>query len=104
MKKPKNMKQNDKGKNYMNMPKNKLNNCVCMGSSSYMLPALANMIIGIEKHSPNLVDQYVVLHDASEVFDENDLKALSKLTNKVSFYPIDFDQRYKLPNLKIING
>lgn len=82
----------------------KLNNCVCMGSSSYMLPALANMIIGIERHSPNLVDQYVVLHDASEVFDENDLKALSKLTNKVSFYPIDFDKRYKLPNLKILNG
>lgn len=104
MKKQKNMKQNDKGKNYMNMPKNKLNNCVCMGSSSYMLPALANMIIGIEKHSPNTVDQYVILHDKNEVFENNDLLALNKITDKIRFYPIDFDEKYKLPTLKILSG
>ena len=104
MKKPKNMKQNDRGKNYMNMPTNKLNNCVCMGSSSYMLPALANMIIGIEKHSPNTVDQYVILHDKNEVFENNDLLALNKITDKIRFYPIDFDEKYKLPTLKILSG
>lgn len=82
----------------------KFNNCVCMGSSSYMLPALANMIIGIERHSPNLVDQYVILHDATEIFNDEDLNALSKLTKKVSFYPIDFINRYKLPELNILNG
>lgn len=104
MKKPKNMKQNDKGKNYMNMPTNKLNNCVCMASSSYMLPALANMIIGIERHSPNTVDQYVILHEVNEVFNENDVMALTKLSNKIRFYPVDFKGIYTLPKLRILSS
>lgn len=70
----------------------KKNYCICFCISESMLPAVANIIIGIEHYSKHLDASYVIFHMKDEIFKENDLKALHAITNKVEFRSLDFSK------------
>jgi lipopolysaccharide biosynthesis glycosyltransferase len=58
----------------------KKNFAVLLSITKNLAFAAANVIIGIEKHSPGLVDSFIIMHDG---LSDNDTEAFSKITNKV---------------------
>lgn len=74
----------------------KKNNCVCFGVTASLIPAVANIIIGIESNSKNLEANYVIMHLPGEKFNDNDLKALYAITSRIEFKEVSFTKYEKL--------
>ncbi len=60
------------------MPKK--DKCVMFCTSSVYLPGVANVIIGIEKYSPGLINNYVIFYDVNDPISDNDILALDKIS------------------------
>lgn len=60
-------------------------NAVVFGITSNLMFAAINVIIGIEKHNPGLVDNYIIYHLSTDDICENDRIAARKITNKIQF-------------------
>lgn len=58
----------------------KKNFCVVLGTDNKIVFALANVIIGLTKHSDECIDNIVVFHDG---FTPEDMESLSKINNKL---------------------
>jgi FkbM family methyltransferase len=58
----------------------KKNFAVLLSITNNLAFAAANVIIGIEKHSPGFVDSYIIFHDG---ISDSDTKAFNKISNKI---------------------
>lgn len=60
-------------------------NVVVMGVTSDLLFAAANVVIGIEKHSSNLIDKYIVYHLEDDPIKDKDRRAAENISDKLEF-------------------
>lgn len=57
--------------------------CIFFGITSNYAFAVANVIIGVEKFSPNLVENYIIFSDIDDPINDDDITALQKISNKI---------------------
>lgn len=65
---------------------------ICFSITKDLEFAVANIIIGIEEYSPGLIDNYIILCDDSEYFEDKSL--LKKISPKVLFKNINISDIY----------
>jgi len=80
---------------------NKKNLAIVFGITSNITFALANVLIGLKKHSPNLADEIIIYHDGIKEKDQNLLNTIFPcrflfyefpIKDKSDFDPFFFDQ------------
>lgn len=60
-------------------------NIICMGITSDLMFAAMNVIIGVEKHSPGLIQRYVIFYLEEDPISEIDKKSAERISDKVEF-------------------
>ena len=65
-------------------------NCIAFGITQDMAFAVANIILSIEKKSPNLVDNYVIFYESDSPIKASEQKILSCISDKIIFRHLDF--------------
>lgn len=60
-------------------------NAIILASDANYMFATANVIIGVEKHSPNLVDKYIIYTTKENGVSDIDRKAIALISDKVEF-------------------
>ena len=78
--------------------------CVVFYASSEYAPGVANSIIGIEKHSPGLIDNYIYYHKDDDPIKESDVRAFKKISPKIIFRSIEPDAMSMSGSLKRWGG
>ncbi|MDO4920371.1 MAG: glycosyltransferase [Phascolarctobacterium sp.] len=69
----------------------KLNHCVAFGITSNLTFAVANVIIGIEKYSPGLVDKYIIFFDEKDPIAEEEMQVILKISSKAEFRELNME-------------
>ena len=74
---------------FRTLPFLKESNCIVLGVTSDYMFAAANVILAVEKHSPCLIDKYVVYHTKEDPVSDSDKKVAKKLCKKIEFRQFD---------------
>ena len=69
----------------------KKDKCVMFATSSAYVMGVANVIIGIEKYSPGLIDDYVIFYNENDPIKETDIQAFMGITTNIQYRKLPKD-------------